>query len=180
MRSFVAINLPDYIKAIISHKLERVEETGLISGEFTKKENLVLILKFLGDIGERSAVDIEAALDDIEMESFEVKIGEVKFSPSKSHIKNISVEILGEGITQLQRAVEVGMEKCGFKRDDKKFSSELVLAKVKELKNKDIALKKIEELSIKKEKFVVDGIDLMKSEMKIGGPEYRSVCEFKF
>ena len=78
MRVFIAINLPEDIKAKVFHEFEIVQNSGLVTGNFVEKENLHLSLKFLGEVSEEEIEKIKKKLSEIKFKKLDVEIGKNK------------------------------------------------------------------------------------------------------
>jgi 2'-5' RNA ligase len=87
MRCFVAIDLPEHIKARIFHEIEILKQQGLVSGKFVEKENLHLTLKFLGELTEKQIKDIGEKLSEISFNKFKVSLSEIGVFPDKNFVK---------------------------------------------------------------------------------------------
>ena len=63
MRAFIAIELPEHVRAKIFHEFETLSKKGVVGGNFVSKDNLHLTLRFLGEISEQKAKDIAKSCD---------------------------------------------------------------------------------------------------------------------
>lgn len=178
MRTFIAIELPEHVRAEVFHKLEKIQEGGLVRGSFVEKENLHLTLKFLGEMGEEKIKEVIKKLGEIKMAKFSCETGKIGFFPSEDYARVIWIDMISEEIKKLQQEIENKLAEIGIKKDDREFTSHVTIARVKEVKNKDVFHEKIKKLSIKKEKFIVDKLLLIKSELTRNGPVYKKIKEF--
>jgi 2'-5' RNA ligase len=80
----------------------------------------------------------------------------------------------------LQAAVDDGMTKLGFEREERTFSPHLTLARIKFPKPRDNWQQKIESIrDVKLGGFEADNISLMKSELKREGAVYTEVGKWE-
>ena len=180
MRAFISIGLPDDIRADVFHTFEKLSSSGLVLGNFVDKSNLHLTLKFLGEITESQAIDVESKLNEINFSNFGLSLGDFGFSPSENHIKIIWVELVGEGLVDLHKEIDEKLSELGFITTHKEFVPHLTIARVKEIRNKDLFNEKLKKIHLKKKSFAIEGFDLMKSELMREGPVYKNICEFRF
>ena len=59
MRTFVAIELPEDVRAKIFHAFEKLKSFNVLRGKFVEKDNLHLTLKFLGELTEKQITDVK-------------------------------------------------------------------------------------------------------------------------
>ncbi|MBU3906980.1 MAG: RNA 2',3'-cyclic phosphodiesterase [Nanoarchaeota archaeon] len=179
MRTFIAIELPEHVRAEVFHKFEKLSEGGLVRGDFVEKENLHLTLKFLGEIDEEKVKEVIKKLGEIKMVKFSCETGKIGFFPSEDYVKVIWIDLISEEVKKLQQEIENKLTEIGIKKDDREFTSHVTLVRVKELKNKDVFHEKIKKLGIKKQKCNVDKFLLIKSELTRQGPIYKTIKEFE-
>lgn len=176
MRCFIAIELPDHIRARIFHEFENLSKKDLFSGKFVEKDNLHLTLKFLGEVGEDKVEEIVGKLKEIKLKSFEVEVGKLGVFPSRDHINVIWLDILpGEKVKEINESINnvLGMS------EDREFVSHLTTARVKSVKNKEKLIEELDKLHFKKLNFDVKEFILMKSQLTPFGPIYRIIEKFK-
>ena len=181
MRLFIAIDIPSELKGKI--KLIRDEiNTKNVDVKFVEPENLHLTLKFLGEVNEDHAKDIESAISDILKGTgpFKVNLEGIGFFGSPSYIRVIWVG-LKEGHGEVTRLMEMLNERLGNIRNEAlKPSPHLTIGRVRSGKNKDLLYKEL----IKMKDWKIGGIEvkeikLKQSQLARGGPTYSDVfsCE---
>lgn len=180
MRVFIALEIPEDLKARIFHEAEILENSKLASGNFVDKENLHLTLKFLGERTGEEIEKIKEKLSEIEMKKSESEIGKIGFFPNEISPKVLWISVDDEGeISKLQKNIDDKLAELEIVRE-KEFLNHLTLARIKLIQNKEMFLKKVQSLKIKKEKFSVDGFSLIKSELTKTGPKYKLIKKFNF
>ncbi len=172
MRCFIAINLPDKIKNKIIGITRELPDRGIKKVE---KQNLHLTLKFLEEVNDKKIEEITNVLEKISYNKFEVSLKNFGFFPNMNFIKVIwiGIEKGREDIIELQRQIDLELEKIGFKKE-KNFEPHLTVARVKSLENKAGFLELIKKLKFEAG-FSVSNFELMQSFLKPEGPVYEKI-----
>ena len=179
MRTFISLELPENIKKEIFKSFESLKNSGVAFGNFVKKDNIHLTLKFLGNISEEKIKQIEKKLSEVSFKSFDANVGEIGFFPSEKYIRIIWVDLIAKEIAQLKKIIDNKLHEIGINHDNREFSSHITVARIKKMKNKQDFFKKIKELKIKKMSFSVNSFFLIKSELRNNGPAYKVLKEFR-
>lgn len=169
MRVFIAIDLPENVKARIFHKFELFQNKNLFKGKFVAKENLHLTLKFLGNVPNEKLEEIKKKLRSIEFEKFECGIGKVGVF-NENHIKIIWVDLMCENVEKLQKQISNALPPLST--DDKEFNTHVTTARVRSVGNKEELLKELRNMHFKGMDFEVNEFLLIKSELTRQGPRY--------
>ncbi|MCK5149756.1 RNA 2',3'-cyclic phosphodiesterase [Candidatus Pacearchaeota archaeon] len=170
MRVFIAIDLPEHVKAKIFHEFENLRTKNLFNGKFVEKDNLHLTLKFLGEINEEKIEEIKSKLKELKFEKFDCEIGKTGFFHDKNHIKVIWVELVSEKIKELQQQIDRLFPEILV---DKEFSFHITTARVKFVEYRENLVKEVEKIHFKNLDFEVDEFVLIKSELMRQGPVYK-------
>jgi RNA 2',3'-cyclic 3'-phosphodiesterase len=178
MRTFISIELPERIRKEIFKEFEKIKNSGLVSGNFVKKENLHLTLKFLGNISEDEINKIKDKLSEISFSKFELFTDGVGFFPSEKYIKILWTKLVSNQLKFIKDIIEEKLFEIGVNKEVREFSSHVTVARIKNIKDKTKFLEKVKELQIKKMGFKVDKISLIKSELTRSGPIYKILKEF--
>ena len=187
MRAFVAVDLPEAVKAAISDQ-QRAFRTALSAGrgreddfKWTRPEAIHLTLKFLGEISARQATQVTEALEGLEsFEPFAVEVKGFGFFPnaSRPHVFWVGVEappVLG----QLANRVETAMERLGFPAEGRTFSPHLTLARFKVPRPQPELVALIEfQREFTLGCFEVSGFFLFDSKLSPQGAQYRKIAHF--
>ena len=179
MRCFVSMKLPDNVRAHIFHSFEKLRNSKICFGNFVRKDNLHLTLKFLGDLSEDQIVQIKKVLEGIEFRQFPVETGRVGFFPNEKYVKVMWVELVGNDFPDLKREIDGKLSALGFNEKEKDFTSHITVARVKSIKDKDAFFEKVREVHPKKMFFIADNFTLMKSLLKKKGPEHKVLESFQ-
>ena len=170
MRCFIAIDLPEHVKAKIFHTFETLQDKNLFRGKFVEKENIHLTLKFLGNISEEKIEDVKEKLREIKFEKFNCEIGEAGVFDER-HIKVLWVDLVSDKLKDLQKQISEEFQK--IPSDHKKFSSHITTVRVKSVRDRLELLNEIKKINLKKLDFVIEEFVLMKSELMREGPKYK-------
>ncbi|MFO8052937.1 MAG: RNA 2',3'-cyclic phosphodiesterase [Candidatus Omnitrophota bacterium] len=175
MRTFIALNLTDEIKAKIKEVTDKLEDLP-IKAKWVNNKNLHITLKFLGDINQEQLDIIKKIIADISCQynSFELHLKSFGFFPNPKKPRVFFISFSSDKI--LEALVEVlrkRLNQIGFKKD-KKFRSHITLARIKSLKNINQLTEKINQLKVEG-KFKVDKISLFKSTLTQKDPIYQEI-----
>ncbi len=179
MRLFIAIELPEAIKQGIAKIQDGLKQSGG-DANWTRPGGIHLTLKFLGEAPEEKVPAILQTLRDAATNRGPIRIdvaGAGAF-PNLKTPRVLWVGVAGEmdKLSSLQTAVEDGMERLAFSREERKFSTHLTLARIKFPRPRDNWQQKIGEIqNVKLGGFVADHVSLMKSELRRDGAVYTEV-----
>jgi len=176
MRAFISINIPEEIRKEIKKIQDKLPE---FFGKKIGLGNLHLTLKFLGEIEEEKISAVKEKLREIKIEKFETEIDEIGVfdnRKSRKYSKKIIVWLHMKNCEELQRQVEDVLK--DLFEPERRFMSHLTIARVKNVKNKDMFIEELKKMKIEKIKFKVDRFYLMKSELTVEGPRYSVLEEY--
>ncbi|HCJ66119.1 MAG TPA: RNA 2',3'-cyclic phosphodiesterase [Elusimicrobia bacterium] len=183
MRLFIAVNLDEELKKKILPLQEELKKTGA-DVKWVAVENLHLTLKFLGEVSEEKATQIEPVIVPILacFPSFEMKLSGFGVFPNFNYPRVIwlGIEEGGEELKGLSEKIEDSLVSLGFDKEERPFTAHLTLGRVRSAKNKNQLISIIEEkknIEIGKQK--VGKIYLMQSILKPTGPIYLSLKEWQ-
>ncbi|WP_432666141.1 RNA 2',3'-cyclic phosphodiesterase [Wukongibacter baidiensis] len=158
MRTFIAIELEDELKNYIFEK-QQILKSNSEKGNFSRKENFHLTLRFIGESSPTQIEALKKAIDTTseKITSFGLKLGELGYFPKKN--RKIIWLGIGEGkatLQQLFNELENNLYRDGFKREERGLSPHITLGRQVILKKgfdkiaedinilyKDIPVKKI-------------------------------------
>jgi 2'-5' RNA ligase len=183
MRLFIAIELPEDSKKLITKVQSILKDRGLDAG-WTKPEGIHLTLKFLGEVEETKVNGINTALSDAckGIQRLQLEIAEAGAFPNTRNPRVIWLGVSGdtEQLASLQRAIEAAMTKIGFEKEERKFSPHLTLARIKAPRPRDNWPQALESIKdVKFPAFSAASVSLMKSELKPSGAVYTEIGKIK-
>ena len=190
VRTFVAIPIP----AEIRRRLVEVEQDLMPAKAGVKwvpEDNFHVTLKFLGYVEperlEAVARGVEAAVRGIG--PFEVELAEVGAFPkiTRPSVVWVGVTRGGQEMISLADRIDREMAKIGFERENRPFSPHITVGRVKSPKNRGwppenlSGLRELIERHQNREvgSFGVEQVNIMRSELRITGPIYSVISDFK-
>jgi 2'-5' RNA ligase len=180
LRCFIAVTLPEPLKQSLAGVSNSLKETGA-DVKWVRERNLHITLKFLGATGEERVEEIISSLRKklSPSPSFYIRIGEVGSFPAGRHPRVIWIGIQDYGsLKEIYHAVEAVMTQFGYPPEDRPFSPHLTIGRIRSPRKVIELTRRMEEFRTTDfGEFKVEGVALMKSELKPGGAEYESLAE---
>jgi RNA 2',3'-cyclic 3'-phosphodiesterase len=138
IRTFVCIDIPESIKVRIEklqHDLRHID--AQIS--WVKPTNIHLTLKFLGDVPKANIPMVNTAVTHATgcCSPFQVTVGSAGCFPSSRNpsILWIGISRVSEDLLKLRDAIEEQLAQQDFKRETKKFTPHLTIARIRNPRN---------------------------------------------
>ncbi|HLC62708.1 MAG TPA: RNA 2',3'-cyclic phosphodiesterase [Candidatus Nanoarchaeia archaeon] len=182
MRAFIAVELSkeikDYLHGLQEDFKNRLKkEKNNVKLSWVAKKNLHLTLKFLGNVDEKKIEEVKKRLTKIEIESFEVYLDKIGFFPNDDDVKVIYIGLQPESkIIKLQQRID--MELLELFNKEQGFHGHVTIARVKMIKDGRIVNELLNE-KVERKKMILEGFQLMKSDLKKDGPSYTRLWEKK-
>ncbi|NHN43566.1 RNA 2',3'-cyclic phosphodiesterase [Halorubellus sp. JP-L1] len=183
MRLFVSVDLPDALAPAVADVQSLVADAAGVDP--TDPEQTHVTLQFLGETPEHRldavADAVQAAVDDADVDPFEVEYGDLGVFPSLDYV---SVVWLGvrEGdleLARLHEAVERETTALGYDPEDHEFTPHATIARVRHGGGKD----RVQSVVVEEEPTVgtatVDEVRLTESVLTDDGPRYETVRSFE-
>jgi 2'-5' RNA ligase len=185
IRAFIAIDIPDNIRAAIDEAQARLRRAPIgVKVSWTKLDNVHLTLQFLGYIEEAAVAKIGAALEQIAAEhrAFELAVRGAGAFPDERRARVLWVGCDdSEGqLKALAQAVQAAMQPLGFEPEHRQFSAHLTLGRIK-FPKPDAALTKALD-SIRNQAFGamrVDAVHLFQSQLHPEGSIYSKLSSHR-
>jgi len=179
-RGFIAIDIESN-KKLLDFENE-IKKTGA-DLKLVEPENIHITLKFLGDTEETLVDEIEKIITNAvkENKSFNIQLKGAGVFPNQNYIKVLWVGIEhGDPIAAIAQEIDEKLSKLGFKREERKFSPHLTIARVKTSRNKDKLLQIIEKYrDAEFSDMKIGSLKLKKSDLTPNGPIYTTLKEVK-
>ena len=180
LRVFVAVELSAHTCDVIQKQTSRLRQA--LGSDFIRwvpSQNMHLTLKFLGDTAV-SHLDFlkQMLVREAELHSpFEMQVGGVGCFPNQRNPRVLWIGIHAPSdLTALQRGIEAGALRLGYKPEARPFSPHLTIGRVREsaslteLQKIRIALSAVQPGNVAIAK--VDAVHLFKSDLQPGGSVY--------
>jgi len=183
VRSFIAIELPDEVKAGLSRLQARLKVGEQPWVKWVDTDSIHLTLKFLGNVAIGRTGEITRAMEVAARGTFpfDLKVKDLGVFPNLRRVQVVWVGISGEvdKISQLQQNIESNLARLGFVPESRPFTPHLTLARLRDRASLDerqgfgqlIAGTRFEEAYT----FKVEAINLMKSQLAREGAIYSRI-----
>ncbi len=136
IRAFIAIELPDPVKASLSSLEDRLRPAEHPYVKWVGTEGIHLTLKFLGNIAPDQVPRIIEAIAPASqgLSPFELQIGGLGVFPNLQRPRVIWVAVTGEveQLIALQRGIDQALAPLGFPREGRPFTPHLTLGRLRE------------------------------------------------
>src|SRR3989475_9236025 len=180
VRSFISIDLED--QQVLSRIASILSSLQALGGDLKPVEgdNIHLTLKFLGNISTSRLAGVKSSLKQLTFPSFTAEIKGAGAFPNLKHMNVIWVGV-NEGWTQVEQIyeqVEKLLSSVGFKRENRRFSPHITIARVRSGRKRDETASFLQHLS--EESFgtiTVDKVRLKQSTLSSSGPKYSTLLE---
>lgn len=176
MRCFLAIELPEDIKARLQDIIQDAKRMGL-AASFCKPEQLHITLLFLGEKPDVQINTITEKMAKLQFPRFDVSVGGAGFFPSENYVRVFwaGAETRNNELQQLHNAV------CSLlgEKPEKNFVGHITLARIKGTQNIS-ELKRLKNALTEKKfgEFVADAVVLKKSVLTPAGAAYEDLNTF--
>jgi 2'-5' RNA ligase len=180
MRAFIAIDLPESIRAALRQKQALLRSVSP-EARWTQPEGIHLTLKFLGEISDRQVREVCESLKELgRFEAFSIGLKGFGFFPDarRPRVFWVGVEAPA-GLGRLVEQVEEAMRSLGFAREERAFRPHLTLARFR-VPQAQPALQMLLSQQSEHElgNFEVSEFFLFESKLSPQGAEYRKVERF--
>jgi len=183
IRSFIAIELPEELKAGLVELQARLKSGMQPAVKWVDPYSIHLTLKFLGNIAVDKIAAITRAMEEAaqEISPFQLKVKNLGVFPNLRRVQVVWVGINGDvdKLNRLQQRIEFNLVPLGFARESRPFVPHLTLARLRDRASPDerqkfgqlIADTKLEAVYTIK----VDSINLMRSQLTREGAIYSQI-----
>lgn len=128
IRLFVAIDLPETVRARLAGLC-----AGVPGARWTAPENMHLTLRFIGEVDDALAIEIEAALGRVAAPSFEIRLGEIGHFGSRGRVRALWAGIEAcPALEHLRDKVESVLVRAGLEPEGRKFTPHVTLARLRD------------------------------------------------
>lgn len=177
MRTFIAIETPDNISAILAAIQEQFPKDAKLT--LTQKP-YHLTLKFLGEVDDNKLVNIKKVLKSIKFKRFSLTLDKLGFFPDENNPRVIWIGFKeNKEVDELQNQIDDKLQKLDFPVD-KGFHAHITFARLKYVRDKRTFKEKLQKLKIRKIEFKAGSFKLIKSTLTPKGPIYEDIEIFDF
>jgi len=180
MRAFIAIDLPDNIRAAL-RRTQASFRSAAPAARWTRPEGIHLTLKFLGEVSDRKVREVCESLKKLgRFEAFAIGLKGFGFFPDarRPRVFWVGVEELAS-LSRLADQVEEAMRSIGFVREERAFRPHLTLARFR-VPQPQPALQELltRQGEVELGSFDVSEFYLFESKLSPQGAQYRKVERF--
>ncbi len=180
MRSFIAIELPDIVKAALLSLQQELKTCGA-DVRWVRPEGVHFTLKFLGNIEEKLVDGIVETLKGTcgKFQKFSCEVRGVGVFPGIKAPRVLWTGIVDHDTLKLiQQEIDTGMSLRGFEREGRKFTPHLTLGRFRSLAGKMALINKMEEYRQHSVGIIdVNHISFMRSDLGPAGAKYTRIAE---
>jgi 2'-5' RNA ligase len=180
MRAFIAIDLPESIRAALRRKQASFRSVSP-EARWTLPEGIHLTLKFLGEISDAKVREVSESLKKLgRFEGFAIGLKGFGFFPDARRPRVFWVGVEAPtSLNRLAEQVEEAMRRIGFAREERAFRPHLTLARFR-VPQPQPALQALLTQQSEQElgNFEVSEFFLFESKLSPQGAEYRKVERF--
>ena len=172
VRSFVALDLPDYVAESLTSTVNDLSER-LQGVRWTRPGNLHLTLKFLGDVQTSKIDEISGVIDEVASGHGPVSLslGSVGAFPNRRRAKVICVGLDGvvQPLIDLHCGIDQALSSVGFKREQRAFRPHLTLGRSRS----GTTLR--DDIAVPECVFVCEQVSLVRSDLRPDGAQYSTL-----
>ncbi len=174
MRIFVAIPLPENVRERLGGLC-----SGLPHARWISPENMHVTLRFIGEVDNGAAEDIDAALGAIQMPSFDISVSHVGFFERGRKVHTIWAGIEGsDAIVRLRDKVESAAVRTGCEPEKRKFKPHVTLARLRGVPARRVSEYLHVQDGFFAGPFAVERFMLFRSHLGHGGAHYQTLADY--
>jgi len=168
IRLFVAIPLPDMVRTQLS-----LLQSGLQGARWITPENIHLTLRFIGEVPNDLAADIDLALADISAPGFPLQLGGIGNFGRGRHPHALWVGVTpSKPLMHLQAKIESALVRAGLEPETRKFSAHITIARLRDVRQRRVEEWATAHGAFRSAPFDVDRFVLFSSFLKSAGAVY--------
>jgi 2'-5' RNA ligase len=173
IRLFVALSLPD----AVADRLAGMAG-GIPAARWAEARNLHITLRFIGEVDEAQAADIDTALLGIHAAAFDLGLeGLGTFGGRVAHTLWAGIPRL-HALLHLQERVEAAMGRAGLVAEGRKYTPHVTLARCKASPPGRVQDFIARHSPFRVEPFAVERFHLYQSHLGHNGPDYRRLADY--
>lgn len=188
LRLFIAIDLPQEIKSLLSSIIRELSMKRIAPLRPVQPGGIHLTLKFLGDVESSRIADIAKEMEQTcaGMKKFKLIMGQCGAFPDWNRPRVVWIGLKGdlELLSSFQQKLEKALEHLGFPAEGRHFAPHLTLARIKDRltePEKEIVMQMLSTQPPQPPaEFTVESIKLIRSQLTSSGAIYSLIQETRF
>ena len=173
-RLFVALEIPGSVRERLA-----LVQGGVPGARWIRPDNLHLSLRFIGEVDEHAAADLDVQLGRISASGFELKISDVgSFGPDRNPTVLWAGAPRCDRLQHLRDKVDRAVVAAGLKADDRRFKPHVTLARLKNGHRERVHRWLSDNAFLSTTPFPVDRFVLFRSHLNRDSASYESLAEY--
>jgi 2'-5' RNA ligase len=174
LRLFVALELPDEVRRRIA-----MLSAGLPDARWVAPESLHITLRFIGEVDEYVAEDIDSELVGVRGRPVTISLDGLGCFESRDRVRAVWARVAaGDELTQLQRSIEFAVRRAGMAPDTHKFVPHVTLTRLRRVPVDVVAPYLSHNGDFRAGPFEVGHFTLFRSHMGHGGSHYEALAQY--
>lgn len=182
LRTFIAVNLPDEIRARIG-EFQKVLQENRGPVKWVRPEGVHVTLKFLGNVEVSRIFEISQVVGIIlrKYSPFSITVGGVGCfpHPKRPNVLWIGIHEGKEVLSNMAKELDGALDRLGFPKETRPFSPHVTIARVGKGGKVQTIVERLFQKGFPPQSFFVHCVDLMKSELTPQGAIYTCLQSFK-
>ena len=169
IRLFVALEIPESVRSRLA-----LLEGGVPGARWANGEQMHLTLRFIGEVAENVANDIDDALAGIHAPAFAMELAGVGEFGGKNP-RALWAGVRGhEALLHLQKKIETALQRLGLPAEERKFAAHVTLARLRAAPREKVVQFLTHHALFASGPFQVDRFVLFSSHLGSGGSVYHA------
>jgi len=174
IRLFVGLDLPEDLRETLS-----MMERGIPGARWIDSDNYHVTLRFIGEVAENEAEDIDSALAGIRARQFSLALAGVGHFGKLRSARSIWAGVEpSPALKHLQAKVESAIVRAGFPAEERRFRPHITLARIKGETGHHLANFLSEHGDFRVPPFPVTAFHLYQSRLSRSGAAYEIICSY--
>ena len=174
IRLFVGLGLPEPLRETLS-----MMERGIPGARWIEADNYHVTLRFIGEVAEDRAEDIDSALGAVQAPPFALSLAGAGHFGKLRKARSVWAGVeASEPLNHLQARVESAIVRAGNAPEERRFKPHVTLARIKGETGHHLANFLSEHGDFRAPPFEVDAFQLYESQLTRHGPVYRSLRSY--
>ena len=169
IRLFVALEIPEQVRTRMA-----LLQGGVPGARWASDEQMHLTLRFIGEVDENVAHDIDDALAGIRAPAFALELAGVGEFGGKNPRALWAGVRANEALMHLQKKVETALQRLGLPAEERKFSAHVTLARLRAAPQEKVVQFLTHHALFASGPFQVDHFVLFSSHLGSGGSVYHA------
>ena len=169
IRLFVALEIPESVRTRLT-----LLQGGVPGAKWASEEQMHLTLRFIGEVDENVAHDIDDALAGIRAPAFALELAGVGEFGGKNPRALWAGVRPNEALLHLQKKVETAIQRLGLPAEERKFSAHVTLARLRASPREKVVQFLTHHALFASGPFQVDHFVLFSSHLGSGGSVYHA------